>query len=1004
MDSNTGDYAGDGGRRISEPDGGNNERLVTRPEDAHGEVMGSRVRSHDTNDELSKDNNQSPHDASGKPSAAPEAILQGEDRDSAVAQTATQNLVAALEKHRSPLAYITDSGRTSEARSMPPQNGQSHLYRPHGIHEQATPLDANTPLSMPDGRNTAFLAGGSADDQSGLASAFETAPHANGYDVNGPGSFPTSHVEHIASVVADNECAKSIEEEEIPQAIIDAQSYGRVPAYAKLVFPDGLYYMTTLYLTLGRDVLALRAAQENLHDKAKPNSRGTDNDRSRPANSLVSLEGGINGFDHDHNSEERGNAVKNSQTSSSSGHGTIAPHQLQKKKPFDYDKRIKLNEEAFPARKREAPKIVDTQSLLPNHNEKPLLPIHPRADLDGAEEIAGHKSISRRHLQIGWNDETLRFETECLGTNGYYFNGQFRPQGSVDSLESNAVIEIGGIDILWELPQELIPEVEPNSDVDSVSPDNVFSEGEADSANEAIESIETPDQPTMAKRKPKPSAKKEAIPHASSTVETSAQPEQPLKRKRGRPPKGDVPQRVIAERKREEKAARAREGNGGVTPPPKPPKRPVGRPKQSKDEQIAAPKPEKRKYTKRKREDDENAEPVNHADVADGEDGPVDDAKQAKKQLDVLVSNLPDLDTYTDEQKERPKLPYKHLIFQEFIKDPTPKNLTGVYAALVVTWPFFRTLPSSGWQSSVRHNLLGEKHLFEGIETEGRGKLWKLKEGAVLEPATKKRLSPPAPSSLSKHRGPPPMTNGFNKAPAGYVPGGPHQNYPPNGSNGVYGMPPGGQYPPPGQINGVPPPNGALGPQRPPASGSPMQATHHFPPTMLSNPQAQGYPMYPSNSYQETPPSQNRHSNGQFPFQPPKDMPQQPENPNEPPPKVIKFISDFHVQLLKGTSPTQREDIDRMLNAVRSIVLRGQNVDTSRFQAAHFETLLSHVRDVAKKNGWLDGKRWPTPVQVSSSVGDVEKKEDNTAKVPDTPVKADGNKEAEKLADAETKQ
>ncbi|KAL9624566.1 MAG: hypothetical protein Q9160_001230 [Pyrenula sp. 1 TL-2023] len=1004
MDSHTGVYAGDGERRISEPHCGNNGQLVTRSGDAHGEVTGSRVRSHDTNDDLSTGKDQSRHDELENLASTPEAISKTDNRDGAAAQTATQNLVAALEKHRSPLGYITDSGRTSEARSMPPQNGQSHLYRSHGIHEQATPLDANTPLSMPDGRNTAFFAGGGAEDQSGLAAAIETASHTNGYDENGLASLHAAQVQQIAGVVADNECAKSIEEEEIPQAIIDAQSYGRVPAYAKLVFPDGLYYMTTLYLVLGRDVLALKAAQENYNDRSKRNSRGTENDRSRPANSLVSLEGGINGFDHDHNSEDRGNAVKNSQTSSSSGHGTVAPQQLQKKKPFDYDKRIKLNEEAFPARKREAPKTVDTQSLLPNHNERPLLPIHPRADLDGAEEIAGHKSISRRHLQIGWNDETLRFETLCIGTNGYYFNGQFRPQGSVDPLESNAVIEIGGIDILWELPQELIPEIEPNSDVESVSPDNVFSEGEVDSANEAIESIETPDQPTTAKRKPKPSAKKEAIPQASSTVEPSAQPEQPLKRKRGRPPKGDVPQRVIAERKREEKAAKAREGNGGVTPPPKPPKRPVGRPKQSKDEQAAAPKPEKRKYTKRKREDDENVEPANQADVADGEEGPVDDAKQAKKQLDVLVSNLPELDTYTDEQKERPKLPYKHLIFQEFVKDPTPKNLTGVYAALVVTWPFFRTLPSSGWQSSVRHNLLGEKHLFEGIETEGRGKLWKLKDGAVLEPATKKRLSPPAPSSLSKQRGPPPMTNGFNKGPGSYTPGGPSQNYPPNGLNGVYGMTPGGQYPPPGPINGVPPPNGALGQQRPPISSSPMQAAHQFSAPVPPNPQAQGYPMYPSNGYQQTPPSQNRHTSGPFPFQPPKDTTQQPENPLEPPPKLIKFISDFHIQLLKNTSPTQREEIDRMLNAVRSIVLRGQSVDTTHFQATHFETVLTHVRDVAKKSGWLDGKRWPAPVQTAASVGDGEKKEDSTAKEPDTPVKKDANKEAEKPSDAELKQ
>lgn len=1002
MDGNSTNSGRDGIKKSSETDSGQIEQLLTHSEPSPEEVTDSGFRSHDTG---IPSTNQEAHpniQAVAAPPSETDTSPSADTRDSVAVQTATQNLVSALEKHRSPQNQLTDSGKTSPAQSMPPQNGQATLSRSNGVYEQTNPNGGSDPHPVKESQNpliSAPLLGPNTLNPSETSSILNGIHRDSTYSNTVFDTFPISRGQSAAVAIAEEEeCAQSVEEDDIPQAIIDAQSYGRVPAYAKLVFPDGLYYMTTLYLTLGRDVLALKAAQEYYGDRSQRNSRGAEIDKSRPANSLVSLEGGINGFDHDQNPNSRSN-LGNSQASSSSGYGTVAPQQLQRKKPFDYEQRIKLTQEATPARKRETPKTVDTQALLPNHNERPLLPIHPRADLDGAEEIAGHKSISRRHLQISWNDEMGRFESECLGVNGYYLNSQFRPQGSVDPLDANSLIEIGGIDIRWELPSELIPEHEPVSGDESDSLQNVLSDGELQSANEAIESIETPDATTTAKRKIRPSIGKDTATHAADVVRNSTQPDQPLKRKRGRPPKGEVPQRVLAERRREEKAAKAREGNGGVTPPPKPVKRPVGRPRMNKESVDGlgnVPKPEKRKYTKRKHvEVDDNNESSLPAEVADGEDGPVDDAKQAKKQLDVLCADLPDLSTYTDEQKERPKLPYKHLIYQEFVKDPTPKNLTGVYAALVVSWPFFRTLSSSGWQSSVRHNLLGEKQLFEGIETEGRGKLWKLKDGAVLEPAAKKRLSPPAVPSTMKHRGALPIANGAGsgKLLNGYMTGTPPQQYPPNFLNGIYGMVSGGQYPSTGTTNGVSSANGALGHQMSPTNGSIPHGPYHFSPLTASNPQMQGFPRHLPNGYQQSRPLQDGFTNGDI-YQTPTDASQQlePSNPNGPPQQAVKFIANFQGALLKSASLNQREETEAMFDAVRAIVLHGKNVDTGRFQPSHFEAVISHVREVAKKYGWLDGKKWPAPVQAA--VGDGANKAGDAVAPEDTSKQLGADQEA----------
>lgn len=169
------------------------------------------------------------------------------------------------------------------------------------------------------------------------------------------------------------------------------------------------------------------------------------------------------------------------------------------------------------------------------------------------------------------------------------------------------------------------------------------------------------------------------------------------------------------------------------------------------------------------------------------------------------------IEDYTEEQLERPNANYVILIHEAIKNSKTGRmNLQQIYSAIERQYPFFKfKVTSSGWQSSVRHNLSqhdvssyspgigstranGSTKAFVQVEKDGKGWLWGIKEGVPIERERRKKTPPPQPPPVQH---PPP--NRFPQQPY------PFNGYPsatnrtaPHGSKPSYTYQPSRFFPP----------------------------------------------------------------------------------------------------------------------------------------------------------------------------------------------------------------
>ena len=111
---------------------------------------------------------------------------------------------------------------------------------------------------------------------------------------------------------------------------------------------------------------------------------------------------------------------------------------------------------------------------------------------------------------------------------------------------------------------------------------------------------------------------------------------------------------------------------------------------------------------------------------------------------------------YTDEQLQRPNANYVILI-HEAIKDSKSgeMNLQQIYHAIERRYPFYRfKVSTTGWQSSVRHNLQ-QNEAFIKVRREGKGYVWGVNPNVTVEKEKRKRVTPP-PQHRSYYHGYPP--------------------------------------------------------------------------------------------------------------------------------------------------------------------------------------------------------------------------------------------------------
>ncbi|KAF2215965.1 hypothetical protein CERZMDRAFT_94351 [Cercospora zeae-maydis SCOH1-5] len=118
-------------------------------------------------------------------------------------------------------------------------------------------------------------------------------------------------------------------------------------------------------------------------------------------------------------------------------------------------------------------------------------------------------------------------------------------------------------------------------------------------------------------------------------------------------------------------------------------------------------------------------------------------------------SPMPPRESFTEEQLKKPSITYVFII-DEILQDPAldgQADLQTIYDKIQKRWPYYRYgTATTGWQSSVRHNLLQSPRFVESGKS-GKGKYWKIDFSHELDPKKRKQATPPPPN-IPRNGGP----------------------------------------------------------------------------------------------------------------------------------------------------------------------------------------------------------------------------------------------------------
>ena len=930
------------------------------------------------------------------------SFLPHEQTDSPDIHTTHQHDQATFEQTQRAVGNLLDALKTNNAQSHAMQDAtgqpsseipENILNNPELARPAVSPLKPQSP-KMPASSSNGFTFPGA----QALDDSFGMLPTDNltvgMADVSRPPDdlvLPahTQSQDIQNTDVLDQPVAETVEEE-LPLNVQNAQDTGQISAFAKLEFDDGPFYITTYSLELGRDARAYRAAKTRLAEhQAQQNGEGSSSGNSHPSGqskreggsqvkgSVVSDRGGFYGVDdlegeaQEADEERQRQHANGSHASDHSASSIVNPKDLYTQPPLPH-----FNYQAYPIGEyeREIEEIPAPVTLehFPEQEEGFLLPIHHAPVRDDVEmDVANHRSVSRRHGKIFWEDDCFKFHVK--GVNGAFVNDDHYPNGAIVPLREDVSIQISGIKFQFKLPVH--NSIESPEESDQVEDDSPNQNAESSSATSGIEGT--------ASRKGKGKAPLKV--KMRNFERTSPPPVQPLlgpdgkpkRRGPGRPPKdGIMSKRERTAKERADREAAAKEANGGVTPEPSNRGR-SGRPTAKNTTEAEEPKPAKRKYTKRKstNQDPDDGTPK----LEEDSEGAVDDAPPTKRAR-VNRSESPEypkLEDLSEKDLLRPPHNYSILIYELLIDSPKPLDLKGIYRGLKKKWPHFlyRYKDPKGWESSVRHNVNEDKlKIIEKVDRVGKGYSYRAKAGVDIEQHKKKRArSPPTTQKMSalpqqryqqQPQPPPPEPYTY---PQGHQPPPCHGMYghlvpttvPQSNMSYTMSYPPatagpyssGAMQPGPHYATSSPPPQQmaytmASGPQSIPATANagpyphdltayptPPPPPHRARPGPYNNP-AQHQPPRPS-SAALYPPHQQRHPPSTKPNHPQNPSQQQPQTPPPYPlpgvspfqpflPTGLSVISTFESSLLEGVeNPADLPRIRATLASVRKRVFEG---------------------------------------------------------------------------------
>ena len=650
---------------------------------------------------------------------------------------------------------------------------------------------------------------------------------------------PTTQSAHVEDNVEEDEAAWSVEDYK-PQ----------IKAFAKLVFEDGEFYMTTWSVELGRDLRyahqawQARLAAQNVRGQKerKRKNRSSDGDggspirrkikqdhsRSHPS-SVFSEGGGVIAVDlSDDRPSASSDGKKAISTSSSS-------QQMSRKSSSLYDFQPQTDYQSRAMASLSQGVNDPSNPPTPNFADCPLIPIHPPVRRpsqlntvgEASEEgsVGNHNAISRRHVRIEYNFGKRVFEFIVIGQNGAYLDDEFCCAGDRRDLKDESNLLIGSVSIKFLLPNcdddpaiakmledhdiyldtefarlnSAIRSEGEENDYDQISQNGEESDSEVASQGRSPEQKPRPRPQGKSKRKPEVRARGGSM--GKDALKFESQDTVPKRKGPGRPPKNGVMSKremgLLAKKAKEEAKAAAELKTIGEIPR----KGEGGKASDEKLQEGATTQPNgKRKYTKRKNKTNVLQEPPdiresteNTESLAPVQTDPAKPSKEKKTVRQRSPSPYIDRSSLTDEQLAKPAQSYVVLIHEALTESKTGAlSLSQIYRAISHKYPYYKfNVQTLGWQSSVRHNLL-QHEAFEKKERDGKGYMWGLKPGVSIE---KEKKSRPTPPQTQPHYYHPPNNMPHQH---GYYPGMPpsqnglppyHTRYPPQPPNMQHGIP-----------------------------------------------------------------------------------------------------------------------------------------------------------------------------------------------------------------------
>lgn len=668
-----------------------------------------------------------------------------------------------------------------------------------------------------------------------------------------PSNLPLSSPQHTTVTPSQVTLPPPVPDHEMFDASAHMGGEGTVPhnphleSFARIEFQDSVFQMTTYEVVIGRDQKALAQARrdERRMQNYQREIQGLAGTGVRPpsppvldrkfSKSYVSEEGGMLGPESDSGNEGRARPAKRRKTSAGES------SQVQREETSD---NVISNRQYVSHTPGAA--AVDLAALRPSPNHVPFIGIHS----PGPNIAEKTKAISREHLRIAFNKKTGVFEATSIHTNGFFCEDIHYRNDTV-VLHSGDRLQIKDVDFTFIIngvpkgrtgAETLRDEKAParshsqsgkemsfdfeqsydNSQMqDTSDSENELSppplSDEEDIADDEVDENEDEDNDEANDEVDKTEAE-DTMQQLVTADGEIMMPQIPKKRGPGRPPKNGImskrEQRLL--KKQQQELAKK---TLPQAPPMEPPiKRKVGRPRKHPLPENAGDQPEKRKYKPRK--------PKNE----DGEEGS-DAERKAKDKKDKKVRpKSPPLhlnrEDYTLEDLQKPPKNYSMLIDEALTAHPEGLTLKQVYKRICERYPhFYFNVETKGWESSVRHNLIGNKAFHKDEE---RG-VWMRLPGIDLDSSKKTRKGTPPDRELAGQ--------GYGA-----------YNYPYNNQHmppAVPGYPP-GQIPPNYQMpnyNGQQPqqqqqqqsgqpvqpyvPRPASGPQPAPAAGAQQPAQAH---------------------------------------------------------------------------------------------------------------------------------------------------------------------------------